>query len=137
MWFVVVGVLLIALKLGELGPVAAWSWWWVLAPFAFAAAWWAYADASGYTRRKQMDKLDERKRERRRKSMEALGIDRNRQQLDDAAQRVRRAAAERDENTRTAKREHNEQVIRDSVLDSQQGSQFDAKAKPGAEKKAR
>ena len=137
MWFVVIGVLLIALKLGELGPVAEWSWWWVLAPFALAAAWWAYADASGYTRRKEMDKLDERKRERRRKSMEALGIDRNRQQLDDAAQRVRRAAAEREENRRVTQREHNEQVIRDSVLDSQQVSQLDDKAKPGEAKKAR
>ncbi|HET9821888.1 MAG TPA: TIGR04438 family Trp-rich protein [Burkholderiaceae bacterium] len=120
MWFIVIGVLLIAMKLGEFGPVAAWSWWWVLAPFACAAAWWAYADASGFTRRKEMDKLEERKRERRRKSMEALGIDRDRQRLDDAAQRVRRAAAEREESKRTAVREHNEKVVRDSVFDSSQ-----------------
>lgn len=26
-------LLLIGLKLGEVGVVAAWSWWWVLSPF--------------------------------------------------------------------------------------------------------
>ncbi len=137
MWFVVIGVLLVAMKSFDFGPVAAWSWWWVLAPFALAAAWWAYADTSGYTRRKEMDKLDERKRERRRKSLEALGIDRERQKADDAAQRARKAAAERVEGKRSAQRQHNEQVIRDSVFDSQQSSQFDDAAEPGAQKKAR
>ena len=35
---VVLGVILLALKLLELPPVAAWSWWWVLAPFPVALA---------------------------------------------------------------------------------------------------
>ncbi|WP_223683958.1 TIGR04438 family Trp-rich protein, partial [Escherichia fergusonii] len=47
MWFVLIGVLLLALKLLEAGPPAAWSWWVILAPFACAAVWWAWADATG------------------------------------------------------------------------------------------
>ena len=73
MWFVVLGVLLIALKLADVGFVAAWPWWWVLSPFAAAAVWWAYADASGLTKKREMNKLEDRKLERRRKNMEAMG----------------------------------------------------------------
>jgi small Trp-rich protein len=119
MWFIVLGVLLVGLKLAEFGAVAAWSWWWVLAPFGLAAAWWAYADATGFTKRREMDKLEERKLERRRKAMEALGIDRETQKKGEAAQRARRNAANRVEGKRSAVREHNEQVVRDSVFDSQ------------------
>jgi len=75
MAFLVFGVLLGALKLLDIGPPAAWPWWVVLTPFALAVAWWAWADWSGYTRRKEMEKMDERKAERRRKNMMALGID--------------------------------------------------------------
>ncbi len=120
MWFIVVGVLLIALKLGDIGPTAVWSWWVVLAPFGLAAVWWAYADSTGLTKKREMDKLEEKKLERRRRSMDALGIDRDSQKLKDAAQRARKAAAERVEGVRSEKRQHNEQVIRDSVLDSGQ-----------------
>lgn len=73
MYFVGLGLLLIALKLLEFGPVANWSWWLVLSPFAAAVVWWAWADSTGYTKRREMDKLDERKKERRRKNMVALG----------------------------------------------------------------
>jgi small Trp-rich protein len=125
MWFIIAGVLLIALKLSDVAPVVGWAWWWVLSPFAMAAAWWAYADASGMTKRREMDKLEDRKKERRQKSMDALGIDRDRQKRDDAATRARRQAATRVEGQRTEKREQNEKVIRDSVLDSQQSTGFD------------
>lgn len=73
MYFIVLGVLLIALKLAEFGAVAEWSWWIILSPFALAVAWWAWADASGYTKRRQMDKLEEKKKERRKKNLAALG----------------------------------------------------------------
>jgi small Trp-rich protein len=119
MWFIGLGVLLVGLKLAEFGAVAAWSWWWVLSPFGLAALWWAYADATGFTKRREMDKLEERKLERRRKAMEALGIDRETQKKGEAAQRARRNAANRVEGKRAAVREHNEQVVRDSVFDSQ------------------
>ena len=73
MWFVVIGVLLILLKLIEFGPVDGLSWWWVLSPFVLAVLWWEFADKSGYTKRKEMDKMDARKEERRQRSMDALG----------------------------------------------------------------
>jgi len=120
MWFIVAGVLLIGLKLADFGPVGAWSWWLVLAPFALAAVWWAYADATGYTKRREMDKLEERKRDRRRKNMEALGISKERQKADVAAARARRMAAERVEGSRAQVRERNDKVVRDSVFDSSQ-----------------
>lgn len=31
--FGILGIVFVALKLGEVGAVAEWSWWWVLAPF--------------------------------------------------------------------------------------------------------
>ena len=73
MYLIVVGLLLILLKLAEFGPVANWSWIVVLAPFGLAVAWWAWADASGYTKRREMDKMDEKKKERRKKNLAALG----------------------------------------------------------------
>ena len=125
MWFVVLGVLLIALKLAEVGFISAWTWWAVLSPFAAAAVWWAYADSSGLTKKREMDKLEEKKLERRRKNMEAMGIDRAKQKTDDAALRARRSAAQRVEGVRAKKREHNEQVIKDSVFDSQTSTTFE------------
>lgn len=74
MWFVVLGVLLLVMKLADFGPVGAWSWWWVLAPFACAVAWWAWADATGYTKRREMDKMDAKREERRKTQLTALGI---------------------------------------------------------------
>jgi small Trp-rich protein len=135
MLFIVIGLLLIGLKFADIAPVATLSWWWVLSPFALAAAWWAYADGSGLTKRREMDKLEEKKKERRRKAMDALGIDRDRQKREDSAERARRAAASR-ETTRTDKREKNVKVVRDSVFDSRHGSGFDD-SMDGASKKKR
>ncbi len=73
MAFVVLGVLLLGLKWAEFGPVGAWSWWVVLAPFAAAAVWWAWADASGYTKRRAMERMEAKKGERRQRNMDALG----------------------------------------------------------------
>jgi small Trp-rich protein len=74
MWALIVGVILLTLKLLEYGPVAQWSWWWILAPFAVAAVWWSYVDASGITKRREMDKIDAKRAERKKKNMDALGI---------------------------------------------------------------
>lgn len=75
MAFVVLGVLLIAAKLAELGPVAELSWWWVLSPFALAVLWWSFADSSGLTKKREIDKMEQRKAERRRKHLDHLGMD--------------------------------------------------------------
>ncbi|ART53562.1 hypothetical protein CBP34_07450 [Acidovorax carolinensis] len=74
MYLLVLGLVLSLLKYLEVGPVAAWSWWWVLSPFAITALWWAWADATGYTKRKAMEKMDQRKQDRINKHKEALGI---------------------------------------------------------------
>ena len=74
MWFVVIGCLLLAMKMTDFGFAAEWSWLWILAPFGMAVVWWAFADAVGLTKQREMDKLEERKHERRRKHMEALGL---------------------------------------------------------------
>ena len=125
MVFIVIGILLIVLKLADIAPVAGMAWWWVLAPFALAAAWWAYADGSGLTKRREMDKLEDKKKERRRKQMDALGIDRDRQQREGGAERARRVAASRVESARADKREKNDKVVRDSVFDERPSSGFD------------
>jgi small Trp-rich protein len=74
MLFVIVGVVLVLLKVAAFGPVAEWSWLLVLAPFGLAAVWWAFADATGLTRRRAMDKMEQRKVERRKRDMAALGL---------------------------------------------------------------
>ena len=38
MWFVVIGVILLVLKVAAVGPPAQWSWWWVPVPWAIANA---------------------------------------------------------------------------------------------------
>ena len=74
MYALLLGITLILLKYLEVGPVANWSWWWVLSHFAAAVAWWAWADATGYTKRKAMEKMDQRKQDRINKHKEALGM---------------------------------------------------------------
>jgi len=39
-----------------------------------AVAWWAWADNSGYTKRKEMDKMEKRKQDRLDKQREAMGM---------------------------------------------------------------
>jgi small Trp-rich protein len=73
MWFLAIGLVLLLLKLAAVAPVAEWSWLIVLAPFALAAAWWGWADKHGYTQKKAMERMDERKAARREKALEALG----------------------------------------------------------------
>ena len=73
MYFVLLGLLLLVLKLAEFGPVGLWSWWAVLSPFACAAVWWTVADASGYNKRRAMARMQARKDQRRERNMEALG----------------------------------------------------------------
>ena len=55
MYLLLIGILGLALKYLEIGPVADLSWWWVLSPFALAVAWWSWADSSGYTKRKELE----------------------------------------------------------------------------------
>jgi small Trp-rich protein len=74
MAFVIVGVALLAMKMAEFGPVAAWSWWVILLPFGLAVAWWMFADTTGLTQRRAMDKMDQKKEDRRLRNLQALGL---------------------------------------------------------------
>ena len=73
MYFLGLGLILLAMKYLEYGPVAAWSWWLVMAPFALTVAWWALADASGYTKRKAMERENARRDARIERNKNALG----------------------------------------------------------------
>ena len=74
MYLLVVGIILLAMKYLEVGPVAEWSWYWVLSPFALAVVWWSWADWSGYTKRKAMEREDARKKARIERSKDQLGL---------------------------------------------------------------
>lgn len=74
MYLVGLGFILMALKYLEIGPVAVWEWWVVLAPFGLAMVWWFWADTSGYTKRKAMEAMDARKRDRIERNREAMGF---------------------------------------------------------------
>ena len=72
MYFLGLGLVLLIAKWQEWGPVAQWSWWLVLLPFALAVAWWSWADYSGYTKRKAMAQDDKRRDQRRARTKQAL-----------------------------------------------------------------
>lgn len=74
MYFLLIGLVALAMKYLELDPVAAWNWWIVLTPFALAVAWWAWADASGYTKRREIEKMDARTKLRIDKQRVAMGM---------------------------------------------------------------
>ena len=74
MAFLILGIVLLAMKLGEFGPGADWSWWLVLGPFGLAVLWWNFADSVGLTQRRAMDKMEAKKIERRDRNLEALGL---------------------------------------------------------------
>lgn len=67
-------LILLLLKFFEIGPVAQWSWWIIVIPFALTAAWWTWADASGYTRRKAIERENQRKADRVQRQREKMGL---------------------------------------------------------------
>ena len=73
MYFLWAGILTLLMKDIQVDPVAAWPWWGVLSPFGMAVVCWARADKSGYTQRKEMDKLAKRKQCRLNRQREAIG----------------------------------------------------------------
>lgn len=77
MYLLFAGVVLTLMKFLEVGPVATWDWWMVLLPYGLASAWWAWADTTGYTKKKAMEREDARRRQRIEKSKEAMGTSRS------------------------------------------------------------
>jgi len=74
MYLLVLGIILLGMKYLEIGPVAMWDWWVVLAPFGLAVVWWTWADYSGFTKKKAMDRENARKKVRLDKQRENLGM---------------------------------------------------------------
>ncbi len=74
MYLLGLGLALLVLKYLAVDPVAAWSWWLVMSPFGLAVAWWAWADSTGYTKRKAMERDNRRRDARIEASREALGM---------------------------------------------------------------
>ncbi len=73
MYFLGLGLVLLAMKYLEIGPVAVWDWWIVFIPFGMAMAWWAWADATGYSKKKVMEKESQRRKERIERNKAAMG----------------------------------------------------------------
>jgi len=71
---VLIGTLLLIAYMANIGPVGSWPWWVIAAPFAGAVAWWSFADNSGWTQRRVMEKMERKKADRRDKAMDALGL---------------------------------------------------------------
>ena len=78
MYLLGLGIVLLALKYLEIGTVATWEWWQVLIPFGLAVLWWGWADWSGYTKRRAMERFDKVKQARIDKNRTALGMKRPR-----------------------------------------------------------
>ena len=74
MYFLLIGIVAGALKYFEIGPFTALPWWMVLSPFGMSVLWWWYADKSGYTKRKEVEKMDKRREDRIENSREAMGM---------------------------------------------------------------
>ena len=74
MYFLIAGLGLLVWNFWRIGFVADMSWWWVLSPFAMAFLWWLWADMSGYTKRKEMEKMDQKRKDRVDRQRESLGI---------------------------------------------------------------
>lgn len=78
MYFLGLGLVLLLMKFFEISPVAGWDWadkWYLFAgPFILAAAWWAWADWSGFTKKKAMQKMDLAKKARLARNRDALGL---------------------------------------------------------------
>lgn len=80
MLFIVIGVVLVALKLMGVSPMADWNLeftgdlWKLVWPFVAALVWWAWSDASGLTKRREMERDEQRKAERRERALENMGL---------------------------------------------------------------
>ena len=74
MYLLGISLLLLLLMYMEIGPVATWSWWVIVGSFGATAAWWMWADATGYTKRKAVERMEKRKQDRINKNKEALGM---------------------------------------------------------------
>jgi small Trp-rich protein len=74
MFLLTIAVLLTVLKLLALGPFANLGWMWIIGVYALTGAWWAWADRSGYTKRKAQERMDTKKQARIERQRDQLGL---------------------------------------------------------------
>jgi small Trp-rich protein len=80
MFFVIIGVILIICNMADIGPMGGWNWqisgdlWKFVLPFVLATAWWIWSDATGWTKRKAMDRDARRKQDRLDRNIDAMGL---------------------------------------------------------------
>lgn len=74
MWMLLIALLLTVLRYLEVGPLAGLSWWWLLLPYGLTVAWWSFADASGWTKRRAVEREEARKLQRVERQKAAMGI---------------------------------------------------------------
>ncbi|MDB5947159.1 MAG: hypothetical protein JWQ33_2185 [Ramlibacter sp.] len=74
MYFLLIGIVLLVLWYAEIAPVANWAWYVVFSPFGLAIVWWWWADMTGYSKRKAVERENAKKKARIEKSREAMGI---------------------------------------------------------------
>lgn len=129
MFFVIVGVLIIALNLAGIGPFADWTWeisgdlWKFCVPFLFAVLWWIWADKSGLNKRREMEKMEDRKDNRRRENLTKMGLNPRTFDRDKRKEKALHDARQREIDKIEGKRAKHRQKIRDSILSSRFDSQ--------------
>jgi small Trp-rich protein len=80
MLFIIVGVILIVLRMAGVSPMADWNLeffgdlWKLVWPFVLALLWWKFSDDIGWTKKREMEKDEERKADRRRRTIDNLGL---------------------------------------------------------------
>ncbi len=75
MWILILAIVLLALKLGGVGPFGALSWWWIGIPLGAAFLWWEIIDPMfGISQRRAMQQIEQRKGERNARARRNLGM---------------------------------------------------------------
>lgn len=75
MWILLVAILLLGLKLGEVGPFASVSWWWIGVPLAVVFVWWEIIDPwLGISQKRAIRKVEQRRNERTTRARRNLGL---------------------------------------------------------------
>ena len=81
MAFVLIGILLIVLNVLNVGVFGRWNWevfgdlWKFMLPFLCAVVWWVWSDVSGLNKRREMDRMEQKKVNRRKENLVKLGMD--------------------------------------------------------------
>lgn len=71
MWFIWIGVAMIALKLLDVSVFSELSWWWVALPFGVGYLWFELVEKRlGLDKKKAFDEIDKAKKERIKKRLE-------------------------------------------------------------------